>query len=301
MPVIKPFPKPPVRGRYKNHHTMRISNKLTLAITALATTAVFTFSACHRMKNEDTEDTGYGTDHATVEKTYSDVQDIADQAASAGNLSTFRMASGGPTVLSGCATVTHDTVSTPHRLTIDFGSTNCLCADGNYRHGQIIVTYTGRYRDANHQHDISFNNYFVNDNQVTGTKSVTRAADDAAGHPVYNISINGQIILANGAGTISASSTRTRTWVAGYNTPMWSDDEYDLTGSGSVTRANGRTFTYAISTPLHIALNCRWIESGVVTITPQGGNARTLDYGNGTCDAQANYTVNGKTYSISLR
>jgi hypothetical protein len=210
------------------------------------------------------------------------------------------MVGGTPSVLSGCASVTHDTVSTPHKLTIDFGTSNCLCADGNYRRGQIIVTYTGKYRDANHQHDITFSNYFVNDNQVTGTKTVTRVADDAAGHPVYNISINGQIILANGGGTISASSTRTRTWVNGYNTAMWNDDEYDITGNGTVTRASGKTFTYTVTTPLHVALNCRWIESGVVEITPQGGATRTLDYGNGTCDAQANFTVNGKTYSISL-
>jgi hypothetical protein len=280
---------------------MRISNRFAIAATALATTAILTFSACHRLKNEDSEDTGYANDHATVEKTFSDVQDIADQAATSGSLSTYKIAGGTPSVLSGCATITHDTTVTPHKLTIDFGTSNCLCADGNYRRGQIIVTYTGRYRDPNHQHDITFNNYFVNDNQITGTKSVTRVADDSAGHPVYTISISGQVILANNAGTITSTSTRTRTWVAGYNTAAWNDDEYDLTGSGSVTRASGKVFSYQITTPLHIALSCRWIESGVVTITPQGAGTRTLDYGNGTCDAQANLTVNGKTYSVSLR
>lgn len=273
---------------------------MTIVATALATAAVFTFSACHKLKkDQEDEDTGYGTDHATAEKTFTDVQSIADQASS-GGLSTYKMIGGTPSIMSGCASITHDTVSNPHTLTIDFGATNCTCADGNLRRGQIIVTYTGRYRDANHQHDITFNNYFVNDNQVTGTKSITRVADNASNQPVYSISINGQIILANGAGTISASSTRTRTWVNGYNTAQWSDDEYDIAGTGTVTRANGKIFSYKTLSPLHVALSCRWIESGEVEITPPGGVIRTLDYGSGACDAQANFTVNGKTYSISL-
>jgi len=272
-----------------------------IALPALAAAALLSSSACRRTSDADNEDTGYATDNALVERTYSDVQNIADEAADGNNLSTYRMTGGSASPLSGCAAITRDTLSQPHKLTIDFGSSNCLCADGNYRRGQIIVTYTGRYRDPNHQHDINFNNYFVNDNEVTGTKTVLRVADDAAGHPVYNITVNGKIILANSAGSITHTSMKTRTWVAGYSTPARADDEYDITGNGSITRANGKVFSYAITTPLHVAVTCRWVESGVVQITPQGASARTLDYGNGTCDAQANYTVNGKTYSINLR
>lgn len=63
----------------RNKFAMRISNKLTIAVTALATVAVFTFSACHKQKTEDTEDTGYASDHATLEKTFSDAQSISDK------------------------------------------------------------------------------------------------------------------------------------------------------------------------------------------------------------------------------
>ncbi len=273
----------------------------TLA-TALLTCGALLLAlpACNRLNSGDTEDTGYATDQALVSHAYNDVQNIADEAADGGSLNTYKMTGGSGSPLSGCATVTRDTVSTPHSITIDFGSTNCLCADGNYRRGQIIVTYTGAYRDPNHQHSITFNNYFFNDNQLIGTKTILRVADNSSGQPVYNITVNGKIVLANNAGTISHTATKTRTWVAGYSTATRSDDEYDITGSGSVTRANSRVFSYLITTPLHVATSCRWIESGVVQITPQGASARTLDYGNGTCDAQANYTVNGKTYSISL-
>ena len=278
---------------------MKFSSKTAFAASFIIAISLLSFTACR--KTADNEDTGYATDHATLEKTFSDAQSITDEAGSDGSLTNYKVVGGTNTVLSGCATVTNDTTVTPHKLTVDFTSTNCLCNDGVYRRGQIIVTYSGKYKDMGHTHTITFNNYFQNDNQVIGTKTVSYTSNDAAGNPKYDISVTGQIILANSAGTISWTSTRTRTWLSGFNTKAWSDDVYEISGSGTITRANGKTFDMLITTPLHIALDCRWIESGVVQITPAGANARTLDYGNGTCDAQANYTVNGKTYSVTLR
>ena len=280
---------------------MYLRTRTSFAILTAA--CVLSLAACNKMKNDDNddnEDKGYATEHATLEKTFSDAQSISDEAGSSGSLSNYKMLSG-YTVLSNCATITNDTSVNPHELTIDFGASNCLCADGIYRRGKILVSYTGRYKDAGHTHTTSFDGYYVNDTGVTGTKTVTNMGTDASGNPTYNISVSGAIVLANANGTVSWNSTRTRTWLSGYNTPSWKDDEFEITGNGTVTRANGKTFDMSITTPLHVARDCRWIESGVVQITPQGGNVRTLDYGNGVCDAQANYTVNGKTYSITLK
>jgi len=279
---------------------MRLFTRSVATATVLITACSFMFTACNKVKNTDGEDSGYGTDHALLEKTFSDVQSIADEAGNSGGLSNYRIV-GGSTVLSGCVTVTNDTGSVPHILTVDFGSSNCLCNDGIYRRGRIILSYTGRYKETGHMHSISFDNYYVNDNGVSGSKTVTNTGTNALGNPVYDISVVGAISLANGAGTISWNSTRTRTWIGGATTTSWKDDVYEISGSGTVTRANGKTFDMTITTPLHIALDCRWIESGVVEIRPAGGAVRSLDYGNGACDAQANYTVNGKTYSITLK
>ena len=255
--------------------------------------------SCNKAKKTDDVDSSIGADHAMVEKTYSDVLSIADEAGNTGSVNSYKTPGG--TILSNCATVTNDTTVTPHVLTIDFGATNCVCMDGINRRGQIIVSYTGRYKDPGHSHTIAFNNFFVDDNQVTGTKTVTNTGSTATGQPIYTITINGGLILANNGGTISWVSNRTRTWVAGYNTTAWADDTYDITGSGTLTRANGTVVAMNITTPLHVALDCLWIESGVVTLTPAGGAQRTLDYGNGTCDAQATFNVNGQTYNITLR
>lgn len=255
-------------------------------------------ASCDRNKTDDTAaEGGYGTDNARLEQTFDDVQNIADQAATTGTLSNYKVEAN---ILSNCATITHDTTVTPHVLTIDFGSTNCLCMDGRYRRGQIIVTYNGHYRDSGYVHTITFNNYFVNNHQVTGTKTVTNMGHNPAGNLYYNISVNGSIILANNGGTLSWTSSRTRTWVAGEGTATRSDDVYEITGNASITRPNGNTFTMNITAPLKVALNCYWIEQGTIQMTAANGVVRTLDYGNGNCDNQATVTMNGNTYYITL-
>lgn len=274
-----------------------MKNKLLIAVTFACTLTLF-IGVIGCKKSVDSEDTGIGKDHATLEKTFNDVQSISDQAGTSGSVSSFR--SGEPTILGGCATVTNDTISVPHVLTIDFGTANCTGVDGNLRRGKIIVTYSGHYSDAGSYHTITFNNYFVNDNQVTGTKTVTNMGLDANGHTYWTVAVNGSIILGNNAGTISWTANRTRTWIAGQNTTIWSDDQYQISGSGTVTRANGNKFDINITSPLLVTLDCHWVRQGTVQITPQGSTARTLDYGNGACDAMATYTVNGKVYNISL-
>ncbi len=271
------------------------------AIIAAITVSMF---SCRKdkdnIKNTDKEDyTSYAMDNARLEQTFNDVQNISDQAASPAGLSTFKT-TGGAQLLSGCATVTHDTISVPHVLTVDFGATNCLCNDGRYRRGQIIVTHTGAYKDSGHVHTISFNNYFVNDNQVFGTKTVTNMGTNAAGNYYYTIAVNGGIVRANTNDTLTMVSNRVRTWTNGYATPFRGDDAFEITGSGTITKPNGATFNVATTAALQTSVNCNWIKAGIVTLTPPNNVTRTLDYGNGNCDDQATLTVNGNTTTITL-
>lgn len=280
--------------------------KLMTAAGAVLMGAAF-FSACKKDNNNSgstlvADDTTYALDNARMEQTFDDLDKITDEATSNGSLSNFKTTNGGGLILSNCATVTRDTVSIPHTVTIDFGNTNCLCNDGRYRRGQILVSYMGHYRDSGYHHQISFNNYYVNNNQVTGTKTLINAGRNAANHLVYHINVNAALIFANNLGSRSWVSNRTRIWVSGENTASRMDDIYEVKGSGTMTRANNTSVMDSIISPLRIALNCQWIEQGTVQITPSNANAaiRTLDYGNGTCDAFATLTVNGNTYNITL-
>jgi hypothetical protein len=273
---------------------------LSFSLSAVVCVSLIFIASCHKAKtNNITEDTGYTTDQATSEKTFNDVQTIADQAntVSAGGALTYKTTN---TTALGCATVTKTTGT----ITIDFGATNCLCKDGRTRRGQIIVTYSGKYADAGSVHTTTFNNFYQNDNKVTGTKTVTNMGLNSSGQPYFNITIAGSVTLSAG-GTITSNWTRIRTWTAGYATPTdFTDDTYSVSGTGTMVRANGTSVSINISqqTPLVVAYGCAWIESGTITYTLPGGLTRSLNYGTTpVCDDQATLIfANGTTKTVTL-
>jgi len=277
---------------------MRKSKLLFSIGAAMVAISLFVFAiGCHKKTIDTTEDSGFATDHATSEQTFNDVQTIADQAsaAPAGSLGYRTTATTG----SGCATVTKSGDS----VIIDFGATDCLCHDGRLRRGKIIATFTGgSYTTTGSVHTITFDNYYQNDNKVTGTKTVTNMGLNSLGQPYFSVVINGAVTLASG-GTISSSWTRTRTWVAGSSTTDQSDDVYNITGTGSLTRANGTVVSIEIAaaTPLVVANNCHWIEAGTVTYT-FAGKTRSMNYGTtAACDDMATVTLaNGTIKNITL-
>lgn len=251
------------------------------------------FAACKKKdddkQNNTTEDTTYATDQNLAEKIFDDAQTLSDKGKNTSGSGSFKTTA--------CGSVTHS----GNTFTIDFGTANCLCSDGRNRRGKIIVTYTGNYVDSASSHTITFDNYYQNDNKVEGTKTVTNMGNNSAGQPFFNITVNGMITKPDGT-TIGSSWTRVRTWTEGYNTPInWTDDVYQITGSGTVTRTAG-TVNVNITSPLVVALNCRWIEAGSVTYTLASGATRVLNYGTTpACDAAATLTTAaGTTVSITL-
>jgi hypothetical protein len=285
---------------------MKIKSLLRNGAFILAAT-LLTLTAC--MRRDKTTNTtnpaltsaddngGYASDAAKLETNSNDVISIADAAGNTG-ASNLRTAA---TTLGPCATVTNDTTVTPHVLTINFGTSDCTCADGKNRRGEIIVTYTGRYKDSGSTHTITYHEYFVNDNHVGGSKTVTNNGTNTSGQVYYTVTVNDSLTIGSDS-VITQTGSRTRTWLDGYSTPERSDDKYLITGSTTVKRANDHTFTMNITTPLQVANDCPWIEAGVVAITGSSfSGTRTLDYGTGDCDSEADLTIGSVTYHITLR
>lgn len=272
---------------------------LKLATGLFVLTLTTALNSCK--KEIDKDDFANQYDMAMADENFNDVDNIADEAATQGEVS--YKTDDANSLLSGCATVTRDTVSLPHVTTIDFG-TGCTGVDGRTRKGKIIVTYDGPYRKASTTVTITFDNYFVNDNQVTGTKTIVNNGPNASGHLTFTVNVTGQVLLANNGGTISWTANRTREWIAGENTPQRDDDVFSITGSASGTCASGDQFTSNIITPLvrNLSPGCRrHFVSGVTEMQRTGKPTRTIDFGNGACDDQATVTVNGNTKTITLR
>ncbi len=276
--------------------------------------SVLTLTACRRTKDDTTtvpasadDNGGYATDAAKMDRNSNDIISIADAADETGGANLRTTA----TTLGGCATVTRDTIGSIRRITIDFGTGTCTSLDGRVRSGKIIVTYTGRYKDAGSVHTITTNNYYVDGNKVIVHKTVTNEGLNSSGQVWYTVTVSDTIVISTDS-FISWTGSRTRTWLAGYSTPTRSDDEYLIGGTTSLRRASGTVFTHAISAtdPLKVALACRWIKAGTVTITSSSftGGSRTLNYGYspsgmtpGGCDDKAQLTIGARTYIITMR
>ena len=267
---------------------------------------MLTLAACKRDNNNNSapalssadDNGGYASDAAKAEQTNNDVISIADAAAATNSGSNLRTTG---TTIGGCAMVTNDTSVTPHVLTINFGTTNCTCLDYKNRRGEIIVTYSGHYKDSGSTHTISYSNYFVNDNQLMGSKIVTNMGTNSSGQVYYNVTVNDSLNIG-GDSVITWVGNRVRTWQAGYSTADRSDDQYLITGTTTLRRANGHVFTFDITSPLQVANNCVFIEAGTIDIssTTFASSPHILDYGTGNCDAEAQLTIGSHTYNISL-
>jgi hypothetical protein len=272
-----------------------IKQRLIASLMLFVATAGL-FTSCKRETLNDSIRSA--EDNALAEVNFSDAQSIADEAA-AGNMSSYK-SENVDGILSTCATITHDTLSDPRVLTIDFGDVNCTCNDGRQRRGIIIVTYTGPYREPGHVHTITFDNYFVNDNQVLGTKTVTNNGNNNDGNLYYSIEVDGSIIRANDEGTITFVSSREREWIEGESTPERVDDVYLVTGTASGTNSEGGSFTATITSALRRTVACHQFVSGTAEVTPANRPTRYIDFGDGSCDNQATVTVNGNEHIIQL-
>jgi len=285
-------------------YPMQKRRSILLAITACCFITC-SFLACKKDSKADS-DTTPAQDNSLAESNYNDVNTMVDASANAGVSFSFRTATNDnvareENIMGGCTTVTIDTVSTNRTITIDFGTTNCLCADSRYRRGKILATWTGKYREAGTVVNITFDNYFVNDNQIKGTHKTTNMGLNTANHLVYKIEVAGSIVKANNGGTITWASTRNREWVEGSSTPLnILDDTYSITGSASGTNASGDSYTITITQALVRKMSCYWFESGKVEVTPAGRLTRSLDYGSSGCDNKATVTIAGTVYNVLL-
>lgn len=248
-------------------------------------------------------------DNSVVESEYSSIFEYVDDEGENSPLMAIGKNENQPvtqkvqiSLLPNCATKTIDTIN--RIITIDFGTTNCLCLDGVYRRGKIVAQFIGPYRQIGSKVIVTLVDYFVNDNNVTGTKTIERVLQFKWSVEVRDASVT------TPTGKITWESDRTVERIAGNSTPLniW-DDEYVYTGTATGINRKGVAFSVTIdpSYPLKkkIQLGCAsTFISGHLTIANDKGDTMILNYdpiGGEPCDKIGEVTINGVTRRITLR
>lgn len=274
--------------------------------------ALITFSCS---KKEDVAiDNSFSLDEAGVNAKIDilndDISKVVEEQLTPDDGISARSASAVAYFLPACATVTRVpaagtvlTVGTLITKTIDFGTLGCPLPNGNVLKGKIIITFTYQPTATSHTINYEFVAFYHNSIKIEGNKSFTRVLSAATAaspsHPIVTMNMDMAVTLPDGR-TFYRVGSRVREIIAGYATPILSDNVYQVTGSWTTTFPNTSTQTSTITTPLIIKLDCGNITKGIITFV-RNANVATLDYGNGDCDNQAVFTINGVPRTITLR
>jgi len=279
---------------------------ILIVLPLLIATSFLFFNSCGKAKLNRTTTTS--ADNSLAENAFNDVYKVVNETAEDedGSKETNAYSFGN------CATVTVDPAwpdsTFPKTITVDFGTVNCMGTDGKQRRGSIKYTISDRYRNEGCIMTVTPNNYYVNEYKVEGSKKVTNNGRNNDDNLSYTIEVtDGQVTTPEGE-IITWESTRTREWIEGEETTIWTsglagitDDVYSITGSASGVNRDGRNFTVTIIEPLIVKIDCRWVTKGILEIAPEDIKVRTVDYGDGNCDNEATVEIGNKTYNIVLR
>lgn len=203
-----------------------------------------------------------------------------------------------------CATITITDTNGgfPKTITVDFGTAGCTTPNGITRKGKVIITVSNKFHIPGSSVVVTHENYFVNDNKVEGTFTMTNITTDSATPSWSRTVVGGRITNPDGK-YFTFDSVRKQRMIAGVATPLIiADDVFEIyEGTQNISRSNGTYLNSNIKTALLKKNTCPFVSKGSVYLkgTKLDG---TLDFGNGDCDNQATFTdANGVVHQITLK
>ena len=184
-----------------------------------------------------------------------------------------------------CATitVTPNDSTYPKTIVIDFGD-GCVCADGKFRKGAILLNLTGPIRRSGSVLTITFRDFYLNRAHIEGTKIISNLSENGVVKFTVQV-VGGKITFPNGRGYKSQSLKYVKQ-IAGMDTRTVRDDVYKIEGRSKTEYNNGVTVVLDTDDPLIRKVACPWISDGTLKIKIND-RVLKLDYGfpnNGDCD-----------------
>lgn len=203
-----------------------------------------------------------------------------------------------------CLTVTvyenEDGLFWPRSWTLDYGTENCTCYFGNSKRGKINVTLSDWWRNEGSLREISFEDYYFNDNQLEGLKTILNTGLNESGNLTFTTNVSDAKLTYTDSTSISWTCEKYSELVEGSETLVFADDVWAVTGSGSGIDLDGNAYTMEIIAPLIYQNGCFNPVSGTVEIVTEGQPDKVLDYGEGECDNLMTVTQDGVTETIEI-
>jgi len=236
----------------------------------------------------------------SAEATESDV----DAAKFGGHLMNSGMMPGGIQQLFGrnfppCAKVSVDNDEFPKTITIDYTDA-CVGRMGLAKKGTLTIEMSDTILNEGAVYKVTFSNVSFGRRTIEKTITYTNEGLDVDGNWVTSYDMFSTTTFAKEEETfvIVRDFSGTKTWLAGFDTPECTDDQFLRNGSGTIAVSEELKFERTV-TDLWIDRACRYPLSGIIEIT-RGEESMTIDFGTGECDNIAHVTKDGETEEIEL-
>ncbi|PKP21896.1 MAG: hypothetical protein CVU02_02010 [Bacteroidetes bacterium HGW-Bacteroidetes-19] len=256
---------------------------LILILVAIFATAVFT--SCERDQNDDFRKNA-ARDDIRVDNMMDDIVAEADQFSDFITIDKNGSKDGSKTFTivnnpdgSVTVTVTYVNYSNPN------------FANSHVKNGIINIHIIGAPSDSTFIKFITFNNFTIDNNLITGSITITKTAPFT-----HTILLTNCMISFTDGTTYTRSGQKTRTQIEGMNTPylIW-DNTYEIVGTFTGTNRNNIAYVHEVTTPLVRKMAYHYIVQGVLHLEI-GNRDIVIDFGDGTLDNLVDITINGTTY-----
>ncbi|WKV10548.1 hypothetical protein [Marivirga harenae] len=229
-------------------------------------------------------------------------EDNSDQEVSLADLAELEVASSSQRSAN-CFTSTWDSES--NVLTIDFGD-GCVGPYGKERSGKILVSYVNEGTLYISDRIITFDNYFVNNIEVTGEIFIVRAEENENGNYQNTYTLTDFTLIYPNGNTFVSNGSRTREWIEGAGDGDPSTNKFQITGSLNGESTRGVNWSHTIVEPIIVDFSC--LSNGSMLRTAgikevkfslrNRERTRTVDYGDGSCDGSYTVTINNRVVTV---
>lgn len=244
---------------------------------------------------------------ATTQQVSEDVSELETLVQDAEDEADVMVESRGGSPTNDCPTVTMSNTlgSYPNDITVDFGTEGCVGQDGRIRKGKVLLSISDNISNEGAVRVVTLEDYFVNDIHIEGARTLTNTGLNDAGNLTFSRVVTDAAITFTDGSTATWEGAHTIEQVDGAATVTVLDNVYEISGGANGVNRQGKVWTSEITSPLRHRVTCRFMVSGIRSITVDGHTA-TLDYGyglgSGDCDRQALLTLpNGQTRIILVR
>jgi hypothetical protein len=203
-----------------------------------------------------------------------------------------------------CLTVTiHENENNefwPRSWTLDYGTENCECFSGNTKRGKINVTLSDWWRNEGSFREITFEDFYMNDNKLEGVKTILNTGKNESGNLTFTKKVTNAKLTNTDGLSISWNCEKQSEQIEGGTTILFADDVWSVTGTGVGVNLDEKQFTMKITSALIYKNGCFYPLSGTVEIVTDGEPLKIIDYGTGDCDNIASVTTGEVTEIIEL-